>query len=260
MFLSRTLPIFPSRSTNVAWTAPRESASSPYAPEPAHASRTFAPATRVPRMSNAAFRAISVVGRTPRGTSSRRPRYLPPVMRTTGAPSGPRRGDRRRPRHGRILEEARKLVPEEEHPVPEASRFLELEARLERVVADDDVPGPVGAVAEEVPLPEPFRIPVRLLRVGPEEPGPEILERSLRSPDGQRELRQIVRLEQPGAPLRVGDLHADPPALQVSQGPLPHPPRRRHEERVIADPPDEIELGPGQLLPAKRLAPLVGPD
>ena len=50
-------------STNVAPAAPRLSASSPSAPEPANRSSTRAPSTRAPRMENSASRTRSEVGR-----------------------------------------------------------------------------------------------------------------------------------------------------------------------------------------------------
>src|ERR1035441_2317927 len=69
-------------STSRASAAPRDSASSPTAPEPAYRSRTAAPAS-VPRIAsvvaNSPSRARSLVGRVelPGGTASRRPRAQP---------------------------------------------------------------------------------------------------------------------------------------------------------------------------------------
>ncbi len=92
---SRIARIAPaSESTNVtslASAAPRERASNPYAPDPAAASRTRPAAAKAPgpRRSKTAFRAMSVVGRAPAGTTSLRPRNVPPVIRINGLPRPP---------------------------------------------------------------------------------------------------------------------------------------------------------------------------
>ena len=75
-----------SRSTNVQWAAPRESASMPSAPVPANRSATRASRTRsrLPRALNTASRTLSVVGRVSAtgGASIRRPRNSPATTRT----------------------------------------------------------------------------------------------------------------------------------------------------------------------------------
>src|SRR5439155_14472278 len=81
-----------SRSKNTTSAAPRDRASRPSAPVPAKASSTTAPAKGMPfaarrpceRMSNSASRARSLVGLTvsPGGAKRRRPRCLPPTIRT----------------------------------------------------------------------------------------------------------------------------------------------------------------------------------
>ena len=72
-----------SDSTKTALAAPRESASSPIAPEPAKRSSTAAPSTGPIRL-NAASRTRSDVGRgvVPFGAKIRAPRLLPPMIRT----------------------------------------------------------------------------------------------------------------------------------------------------------------------------------
>ena len=74
-----------SDSTNSACAAPRDSASSPSAPEPAHRSSTFAPSSpgSCSSAENSASRTRSDVGRVPRGgTASRRPPATPAMIRT----------------------------------------------------------------------------------------------------------------------------------------------------------------------------------
>ena len=75
-----------SDSTNSACAAPRDSASSPSAPEPAHRSSTLAPASpgSCSSAANSASRTRSDVGRVPvGGTASRRPPATPAMTRTT---------------------------------------------------------------------------------------------------------------------------------------------------------------------------------
>ena len=74
-------------STNVASAAPRESASSPSAPEPANRSSTRASCTKSPRIENSASRTRSEVGRVarPLGVVRRRPPQRPATILTSGA-------------------------------------------------------------------------------------------------------------------------------------------------------------------------------
>src|SRR5262245_52346428 len=74
-------------STKSTCSAPRDSASSPSAPEPANRSRTRAPGNHGPTMLIHASRTRSPVGRTwsPGGAVIRRPRQRPAMMRTSGA-------------------------------------------------------------------------------------------------------------------------------------------------------------------------------
>src|ERR1700722_12162008 len=85
-----------SLSIKIAAAAPRDKASRPSARVPAKASRTLSSANGRPlaanspceRMLNSASRARSLVGRTasPGGATSRRPRCLPPTIRTGFSP------------------------------------------------------------------------------------------------------------------------------------------------------------------------------
>ncbi|SHW48478.1 Uncharacterised protein [Mycobacteroides abscessus subsp. abscessus] len=73
-------------STNVTCWAPRESASSPNAPEPAKRSSTAIPSKsrRASSMLNNASRTRSVVGRVPfGGTAIRRPPATPAIIRVS---------------------------------------------------------------------------------------------------------------------------------------------------------------------------------
>ncbi len=74
-------------STNVAVAAPRDSASSPSAPEPANRSSTRASCTKSPRIENSASRTRSEVGRVavPYGEERRRPPQRPATILTSGA-------------------------------------------------------------------------------------------------------------------------------------------------------------------------------
>ena len=78
-----------SDSTNTAVAAPRDSASSPSAPEPAYRSSTDAPSRSIRAAStlNSDSRTRSVVGRVPRGgTAMRRPPRPPATMRVSSPP------------------------------------------------------------------------------------------------------------------------------------------------------------------------------
>ena len=82
--ISRRLATFlRSRSTKVAWAAPRDSASSPSAPLPANRSRQRLPGTLAISQLNRVSRTRSGVGRMPPspGKRMRRPRHSPPMMR-----------------------------------------------------------------------------------------------------------------------------------------------------------------------------------
>src|SRR5438132_5151062 len=91
-FRRNTMSASRSRSKNTASAAPRDNASRPSASVPAKASSMAAPTRGMPsaancpceRMLNNASRARSLVGLTlsPGGASSRRPRCLPPTIRT----------------------------------------------------------------------------------------------------------------------------------------------------------------------------------
>src|SRR5438876_1940782 len=74
-------------STNVAWAAPRESASIPSVPAPANRSSTTASASTGSRIPNSASRIRSVAARVPppSGTTSRRPFAAPAMTLTRGA-------------------------------------------------------------------------------------------------------------------------------------------------------------------------------
>ena len=79
-------------STNVAEAAPRDTASSPSAPEPANRSSTSAP-SRQPWLCSelkTASRTLLVVGRTsmPSGVLNRRPRASPAMIRSAIAIRG----------------------------------------------------------------------------------------------------------------------------------------------------------------------------
>ena len=69
-------------STNTQSAAPRDSASRPSAPAPANRSRQCAPRTSGASQSNRVSRARTGVGRAVGGTFIRRPRKLPPAIRT----------------------------------------------------------------------------------------------------------------------------------------------------------------------------------
>ena len=75
-----------SESTKTQLSAPRDSASSPIAPEPAYRSSTAAPSTGPIRL-NAVSRTKSEVGRvtSPFGAAIRWPLRLPAMIRTGGA-------------------------------------------------------------------------------------------------------------------------------------------------------------------------------
>src|SRR5688500_2933724 len=72
-----------SASTNTALAAPRDRASRPRPPAPAHRSSTRAPSGGGPRMLNSASRTRSAVGRvsSPAGACKRRPPRVPAMIR-----------------------------------------------------------------------------------------------------------------------------------------------------------------------------------
>ncbi|GIH92417.1 hypothetical protein Psi01_30470 [Planobispora siamensis] len=77
-----------SDSTSSAWDAPRDSASSPTAPDPAYRSSTRAPSSEPssdPTVEKIASLARSLVGRVrfPGGTASRLPPAIPAMTRLT---------------------------------------------------------------------------------------------------------------------------------------------------------------------------------
>ena len=80
-------------STNTASAAPRESASSPSAPEPAKRSSTRSAVDTRPSTENSASRTRSEVGRVrePAGATSRRPPKRPATILTPGSARAPRR-------------------------------------------------------------------------------------------------------------------------------------------------------------------------
>ncbi|SHW94518.1 Uncharacterised protein [Mycobacteroides abscessus subsp. abscessus] len=86
MFREITAAARRSASTNKADAAPRDSASSPSAPDPAYRSRTRTPSksTRAASTLNSDSRTRSVVGRVPlAGTEIRRPPWRPPMIRVS---------------------------------------------------------------------------------------------------------------------------------------------------------------------------------
>src|SRR5215204_1556665 len=82
-FASINLHIRRERSTNVTWLAPRESASIPTAPEPAHRSRNRAPSITGAITLKSVSRRRSDVGRTfsDGGLFRFRPLYSPAIIR-----------------------------------------------------------------------------------------------------------------------------------------------------------------------------------
>src|SRR5712691_3992716 len=83
-FVSINAYILRERSTKVTCAAPRDSASIPTAPDPAHRSRNRAPLILGARILNSVSRKRSEVGRVCEdgGLFSFRPRYLPAMIRT----------------------------------------------------------------------------------------------------------------------------------------------------------------------------------
>src|SRR5437763_6543390 len=75
--------IFRDRSTKITLAAPRDNASIPTAPEPAHKSRNREPSIRGARMLKSGSRSRSEVGRVwiEGGLLNLRPRYLPAMTR-----------------------------------------------------------------------------------------------------------------------------------------------------------------------------------
>src|SRR5690242_67862 len=88
MFARRASRAGRARSTKSALVAPRDSASSPRAPDPANRSRTRAPGIEVWRMLNQASRTRPDVGRvlSPAGVFSRRRRNSPATISITPVP------------------------------------------------------------------------------------------------------------------------------------------------------------------------------